>query len=102
MRPSNFKSGLLVPAAVALLAVAALAAWMASDSRHAVALRVPGTDQAPGLESGNRSNAVLSGKLIVSKPTPAGSSGAWPGFRGKDRDDISKAAVRLSRSWESS
>jgi outer membrane protein assembly factor BamB len=104
MSPPNLKS-LLVPAAVASLALAGLTLWLASDSRHPAALRIPGTDKAPGSESGGSSNAVLAGKLTVSKTVPAtstSSSGSWPGFRGKDRDGISKSSVRLSRAWDSS
>jgi outer membrane protein assembly factor BamB len=65
-------------------------------------LRVPGTDHAPGSESASYSNAVLAGKLFVANGKPGALSGAWPQFRGPDRDGISKAPTHLVRSWDTS
>jgi len=90
----------LLPAALGLVAMGLLVLWLVSGSGKPLALRIPGTDQAPGSELGAHGNAILSGKLLRSTGTAGASSGAWPQFRGGDRDDISKATTRLSRSWE--
>ena len=100
MPASASKKYILVPAALGVLALAVLIAWLASGSGKPLALRVPGTDKAPGSEPGARGNAVLAGKLLHSTGKPAAASGAWPQFRGPDRDNISKASTRLARSWE--
>ena len=103
MRPPQFKSGVLVSVLSGVVAIGMLAAWLASGPRHPQLERVPGTDKAPGSELGSRGNAVLAGKLVVSQRAPAVSSnwsGAWPGFRGKERDGISHDSKHLARTWD--
>ncbi len=102
MRPPRFKSSVLVSVLSGVVAIALLAAWLASGPRRPQLERVPGTDKAPGSESGSGGNAVLAGKLVVSQKVPTGSSGAWPGFRGKDRDGISPDSKHLAHSWDNS
>jgi outer membrane protein assembly factor BamB len=105
MRPPRFKSGVLISVLSGVVALALLAAWLASRPRRPQLERVPGTDKAPGSELGSRGNAVLAGKLVVSQKAPylsSGSSGAWPGFRGKDRNGISPDSKHLARSWDNS
>jgi outer membrane protein assembly factor BamB len=102
MRPPRFKSGVLVSVLSGVVAVASLAAWLASDPSRPQLERVPGTDLAPGSELGSHANAVLAGKLVVSQQVSSGSSGAWPGFRGKDRDGICSESRHLARTWDNS
>ena len=68
------KTAFLIPGAIGLLAVAAFVLWIGRGANKPLALRVPGTDQAPGAESGSRANPVLAGKLIRSDGQPADSS----------------------------
>jgi outer membrane protein assembly factor BamB len=91
-----------IPIAVGVVAMAILAAWLAIGSGKPLAIRVPGTDQAPGSALAGYANAILAGKLISSEGKPAAQSGAWPQFRGLDHDGISKDTTRLARSWEPS
>lgn len=100
MRPQQIKPGILVSAGLCVLAMGLLSAWLLSGPRNLQKQRVPGTDQAPGSESGPASNAVLAGKLIVSKTTASNSPGLWPGFRGENRDGISRTTTRLAHSWD--
>ncbi len=102
MRAQTSKVNILVPIALGVIGLAALAIWLSSGPDKPLALRVPGTDQAPGAESGARGNPILAGKLIHSNGQPADHSGAWPQFRGPDRDGISKSPIHLARSWEAS
>ena len=63
---------------------------------------MPGTDQAPGGELGGNANPVLAGKLVRSDGQPANLPGAWPQFRGPNRDGISRETVSLARAWQPS
>jgi len=90
----------MLPLLVAVAAVAALALWWTSPTGKGLKLRIPGTDAAPGGESGG-ANPVLAGKLIPGAAQPAGLPGDWPQFRGLDRDGISTNAAKLSRDWKS-
>ncbi len=93
------KRSLLLPAALVLLAVAALALWLASGPGKPLSMRVPGTDQGPGGEAGSKVNPVLAGKLIRSEGQAANLPGAWPQFRGPNRDGISSETSSLARAW---
>lgn len=101
MRAPGTKKYVLIPAAVGIAGVAALAGWLAYQGGKPLAARVPGTDQAPGWESGAQGNAILAGKLIRSSGQAGTSAGAWPGFRGSDRDGIGKTGPRLAHGWDS-
>ena len=94
------KTTFLIPGALGLLALVALALWFGRGSDKPLALRVPGTDQAPGSEAGGNANPVLAGKLIRSDGQPANLPGAWPQFRGPNRDGISPETVSLARAWQ--
>lgn len=102
MRPQLFKAGIWIPAGIGLIALAALAVWLGSGPGKPLALRVPGTDRAPGSELGTNGNPILAGKLVLSTGKASAPAGAWPQFRGSDRDGISKAPTRLAHSWDAS
>ena len=69
------KTTFLIPGALGLLAVVALALWLGRGANKPLTLRVPGTDQAPGGELGGNANPVLAGKLVRSDGQPANSPG---------------------------
>ena len=94
------KTGYLLPAALGLAALAALALWLGRSPDQPLALRVPGTDQAPGSEQGSKANPVLAGKVTRAEGQPADLPGAWPQFRGPERDGISRETVSLARTWQ--
>ncbi len=99
-KPGLAKATFLIPGALGLLALVTLALWLRSGSDKPLALRVPGADQAPGGEAGSSTNAVLLGKLVHSDGQPASLPGAWPQFRGPNRDDISTEKTSLARTWQ--
>jgi outer membrane protein assembly factor BamB len=94
-----------ITVAVLVVAIAIFAAWIWPRQDQLLRLRIPGTDAAPGIETGG-SNPVLVGKLIPGAGQPAGLPGAWPQFRGPNRDGhaeriISDQAVPArSRDWK--
>jgi len=90
-----------IPGALALFAIAALTVWLLQSGDKPLALRVPGTDQAPGFEPGSKPNPVLAGKLIRSDGQPSRLPGAWPQFRGPNRDGLAKENS-LSHTWQPS
>ncbi len=97
---ANWKSlGTLLPVAVAGLGIAALALWWTSRSEYGLKLRIPGTDAAPGGETGG-TNPVFAGKLISGPGQPSELPGAWPQFRGPDRDGMAAGSAGLARDWK--
>ena len=106
------RTALLLPGAAGVAAVALLAFWLWHGSSRPLALRVPGTDQPAG-EAGAQANPVLAGKLIPAgsegalhpgdRPLPDSQAlklpGAWPQFRGPNRDGISPETQALLHAW---
>jgi outer membrane protein assembly factor BamB len=93
--------GLLIPGLLAVVALTAVALWLGRGPGKQLALRVPGTDQAPGTELGSQANPVLAGKLIQSDGQAANLPGAWPQWRGPHRDGVS-TETGLKRTWQAS
>ena len=94
------KPGLLIPGTLAVVALAALALWLGRGPGKPLALRKPGTDQAPGTDLSAQTNPVLAGKLVLSDGQPANSTGAWPQWRGPNRDGVSTETATLQRTWQ--
>lgn len=95
------KSPFLLPALVAVAAAGIVVAWLSTGPEQPLAARVPGSDQAPAAMGGSKVNPVLAGILSHSNGVPADLPGAWPGFRGLNRDAISPETLPLLRSWNS-
>ena len=74
-----------LPVLVGLTALVALVLWWTARTGEGLKLRIPGTDAAPGRETGG-ANPVLSGNLIPGPAQPADLPGAWSQFRGPNRD----------------
>lgn len=85
--------------ALTVVAVVTFSLWVWPRANEALKLRVPGTDAAPGGETGG-SNPVLAGKLVSGPGQPSPLPGSWPQFRGPDRDGISTNSANLSRDWK--
>src|SRR5690349_1741335 len=100
MRIGWAKGSLLVPGALAALALVVLAIWLGHRPGRDLALRVPGTDRGPDSEAGTGANPVLAGAVVRSEGQPATLPGEWPGFRGPNRDAISPEGVKLLRTWQ--
>lgn len=92
----------LLPAAVLLLALGVLLLWFLMGAGKPLALRVPGTDHAPGSEGSAAANPVLAGKLVRGDGQPCDLPGAWPQFRGPNGDGLSRETTPLARAWAAS
>jgi outer membrane protein assembly factor BamB len=90
-----------LPALIALLGIAAFVLWWSSRTGEGLKLRIPGTDAAPGGETGG-TNPVFAGKLVPGSGQPTELSGAWPQFRGPSRDGMATGLPKLSRDWKTS
>jgi len=101
MKGSSNKFVTVLPLLVAVLALVALGVWWNARTGEGLKLRIPGTDAAPGSETGG-ANPVLAGKVVPGFAQPADLPGDWPQFRGPNRDGIAIVAARLSRDWKSS
>ncbi len=77
-----------------------LGLWVLRGPEGPLALRLPGTDQAPTGGATAKANPVLAGKLVSSDGKPADLPGAWPRFRGPDGNAISKETTPLLRTWD--
>jgi outer membrane protein assembly factor BamB len=96
------KAELWASGLVVIVAAATLGVWFFRGAGRPLAVRVPGTDQAPGGESGSSTNPVLAGKLLRSDGRQADLPGAWPRFRGPNGDAISPETLSLARAWQPS
>lgn len=93
---------LALPVLATVAAVLALTLWWARGPDQELKLRVPGTDQPPGADGATAMNPILSGKLLPGDGRPADLPGAWPQFRGPNRDGVSPDPAPLARAWDAS
>ena len=99
-RPGGAKSPFLLPGALAMAALAALAFWLGRGTNRPLVLRAPGAE-GPRQRIGH-DDSVLVGKLLRGDGQPSTLPGAWPQFRGPNRDAICKEATHLARAWQPS
>jgi len=90
---------LAIPVLTALAAAAALAVFWLWRPEADLSLRAPGADAPPGMAGAAVQNPVLGGKTAKGEAEPALLPGAWPGFRGPNRDATLPETPPLARSW---
>lgn len=91
--------GIVVPAIVSIVAVVALAGWLTVDVTPDLEVRSDGLDGTPAPDPEDVPEPPVPGTPIAGSGQPAAIDGAWPWFRGPQRDAISHEDVRLARSW---
>lgn len=98
MKPISPRSA--IPALAALAAAGALAAWGLWCPEAGLSARMPGTDRPPQQQGEAATHPVLAGKTVKAEGEAVSQlPGAWPGFRGPNRDAVSPETTPLARSW---
>ncbi len=88
----------ILPGALAAVAVAALVVWARVEPARRSELRVPAMDRTPG-DTAAPPALPLEGTLTVFADPPPDLPGAWPWFRGEQRDGIAHDSPPLARQW---
>lgn len=97
-------SDVILPVVVAGIGAVLIGVWVGTSHTERVELRVPGMDRPAGAQAKKRGEqtAPVPGEPTAGPGTPSEVAGAWPWFRGPQRDGISHEEVKLSRDWSES
>ena len=103
----NHNSRAVLLAATLAASVLGLGAlyWLLQSSRvplDSIAERKPGLDRPPGLALASEKSPFELAKFIPGNAAPTNLPGAWPQFRGPNRDNIATDGVALARQWKPS
>ncbi|NQT13669.1 MAG: PQQ-like beta-propeller repeat protein [Planctomycetes bacterium] len=88
-----------VPVAVAIVGIALVPIWMRTGPADGLVLRVPGMDGSGALVGGAVLETPVAGEPQLFDVKPSDAPGAWPWFRGPERDGICRESVPLARKW---
>ncbi len=91
-------TALLIPVAVAIAGVTAIAWWMHATAVPAVPMRLPGAD---GVTAATATGTVgaIHGVLNVGDGQPSARLGEWPQFRGPNRTGVAGVGAGWPASW---
>src|SRR3990170_8073080 len=89
----------VVPVVLAVAGMVLVSLWMSTGPGDTLVLRVPGLDRAGGPAAVNPSVTPVAGQPQTFDVKPSALPGAWPWFRGPDRDGICHQSVPLAREW---
>jgi len=90
----------LFPAAAAIAAAVALVLFFNRPAGDPLRERLPGADQASGSDSATVNPGAAGTVTATEDPDrPASLPGAWPWFRGPNRNGIAPETPPLARSW---
>lgn len=94
-------SDAIIPVSVAVTGVVLIGVWIGTSDSKSFDNRVPGMDRPSGLEEvgAGEDEAPEPGRPVAGPGQPSDVNGAWPWFRGPERDGISRSDVRLRRNW---
>jgi len=88
-----------IPLFFALLSAAFLFAMLSHDPAAHLQLRLPGADNSPEQITDANTPVRLEGTFTQGTGTPSQLPGAWPAFRGPNRDAVSTEQTALARQW---
>nr|MBC8869060.1 polyvinylalcohol dehydrogenase [Planctomycetota bacterium] len=86
------------PVLLAILGVVLLALWVGAATVR-FEMRVPGMDGTPAPTERTDEPLAVAGEPIRGGGVPADIPGAWPAFRGANRDAICDDGTTLARTW---
>jgi outer membrane protein assembly factor BamB len=89
----------LLPAGLAVVGASAVAAWIAATAAVDVQMRLPGQELALALPLRPQIAARNAGTTTRGPGVPSALTGSWPQFRGADRTNVVREALRLARAW---
>lgn len=93
----------LLPGATAVAAAVALAIFFARPAGETLKERLPGADQPSGADTAIVNPGAAGTATTIERPAmpaaPVIQPGAWPWFRGPNRDGIAPETGLLARSW---
>ncbi len=90
---------LLLPGLLVVLGAVALVIWTGTGPVPKLQARVPGLDKAPAPGPARIAKRPTLGEPVYGQGKPSELSGAWPWFRGKDRDAICKDGIPIAPQW---
>ncbi len=88
------------PSVLAILGVVLLVLWVGAATVR-FEMRVPGMDDTPEATETTDEPLAVAGEPIPGDGVPADIPGAWPAFRGANRDAICDDGTPLAREWPS-
>lgn len=93
VKPTKFYQAL--PPILVVLAIAVLVLWLRPGTDRGLERRIPGADRPPGFEAdaGPKVSPLESATLATFDGRPADLPGAWPQFRGPNRNGIATAPL---------
>jgi len=89
---------IVCPVLLAILGVVLLVLWVGAATVH-FDMRVPGMDDTPEPAEQTDEPLAVAGEPIRGDVVPADIPGAWPAFRGANRDAICDDGTPLAREW---
>jgi len=88
-----------VPVVLAILGAVAIALWLSTGPAEGLVLRGPGLDRVGRPEAVEARVLPVAGEPKRFDGRPSDLPGAWPWFRGPERDGVCRDGVRLARKW---
>jgi outer membrane protein assembly factor BamB len=89
----------VIPTCLAVAGLLLLALWIRTSGSPTLGTRDPGLDNTPERQQQTDQRPSVAGQPIAGDGQPAGIPGAWPAFRGVNRDGICDDGTPLARSW---
>ena len=91
----------LLPLLIFLIGIMSLYFWLSSDEASNITVRLP-SERDLAVQAEPVSGGKITGTLIKLDGVPSALTGAWPEFRGRNLDAISREEIPLAKTWPES